>query len=100
VSRDSILAKEDVKVPYELQYTSPLHFSSDKEYNSDGSQVMFYDQLKTIESGSTLFEVHAMDNARSKGGKLVKIADIVLTTPLVTSKWGDSSLYFRHRPIF
>ena len=35
-----------------------------------------------------------------EGSQLVKIADIVLRTQLLTSAWGDANLYFRHRGVF
>ena len=39
-----------------------------------------------------------MTAPESLGGELVKIADIILKTALVTSKFADETLYFRHRP--
>ena len=56
--------------------------------------------MKTIEAGSTILEVHALTAPKAIGtGKLVHIADLVLITPLVTSKWGDEHLHFRHRNV-
>ena len=40
-----------------------------------------------------------MTAPKNLGGELVKIADIVLMTPLVTSKFADETLYFRHRSV-
>ena len=57
---------------------------------------MWYDQLKTIEEGSKILEVWALNAPYSLGGELVHMADITLMTPLVTSYWADTNLYFRH----
>ena len=61
--------------------------------------------MKRIEADTTILEVHAMTapvgatTPTGEEGKLVKIADIILRTPLLTSKWGDANLFFRHRPV-
>lgn len=60
---------------------------------------MFYDQLKRLEVGQPIFEVHALTAPASIGGEYIKIADIILKTELVTSKFGDTNLYFRHRRV-
>jgi len=85
-----------VKVPYELFFTSPQHFEHEKEIGADGNQVMFYDQLKRLEPGMTVYEVYASTGPACIGGDFIKIADIKLKTKLVTSKFGDTNLYFRH----
>lgn len=33
----TLLEQFDVKVPYELQYSSPIHFSNEKEFDNDGN---------------------------------------------------------------
>lgn len=95
----SLLEQDAVKVPYELMYSSPQHFDHEMELNEDGSQVMFYDQLKRLEVGDTVYEVHALTGPACKGGDFIKIADIKLKTKPVTSKFGDTNLYFRHRRV-
>jgi len=57
---------------------------------------MFYDQLKTIPSGSTILEVWALTAPYSLGGEWIQIAEINLLTPLGTSKFGDERLFFNH----
>ena len=96
--------EEDVSVPYELIYTSKHHFSNNKEFDEDGNQVMWFDQLKRIKAGEIIYEVHALtapDTPHPKfrteyGGELVKIADIKLKTDMYTSEWGDNHLFFHH----
>ena len=49
----------DGMIPYELEFKSPHHFSREREFDEDGNQVMFFDQLKRIKKGEVLFNVHA-----------------------------------------
>jgi len=90
------LPQNNVNIPYELQFSSPYSFSNNKEYDSDGNQVMFYNQLKTITEGQTILEVYAMTAPPDADGELVKIADIVLLSDLYTSRFGDERLHFQH----
>ena len=66
------------------------------EFDENGNQVMFYDQLKTIRAGETILEVYAMTAPPALDGQLVKIADLVLSTDLQTSRFGDERLHFQH----
>ena len=52
-----------------------------------------------MKAGETLYEVRAWSAPQELDGKLVKIADIVLETDLVTSKVGDTRLAFQHRRV-
>ncbi len=92
-----------VKIPYEIQFTSKIanEFDSKKELNSDGDQIMWYDQLKDAHvQGDIIYEVHALTAPSHLGGELVKIADIKLLTELHTSQWADQNLYFRHKGLY
>jgi len=97
----TILAKEVVKVPYEIRFVSPLRnslgFSSDKPFDSQGKQVNWFDQLKTIVAGQTIYEVMALTAPEALGGTQIKIGELILKTPLYTSQWGDEKLYFQHK---
>merc|ERR1712080_528322 len=55
------------------------------------------EDLATIPVGSLLYQVYALDAPEELGGKEKRIADLVLTSKLVTSKWGDEHLFFRHQ---
>ena len=59
----------------------------------------WYEELKAIPRGSTLFHVFAWDEPEALGGTRTKIADIVLNSELHTSLEGDQSLFFRHESI-
>jgi len=92
-----------VKIPYEVRFTSKIsnEFDSAKEFDSEGNQIMWYDQLKDAhELGDTIYEVHALTAPEALGGELVKIADINLMTELHTSRWADENLYFRHKGLY
>ncbi len=60
---------------------------------------MFYDQLKRIPQGSTIMSVEALTAPVSLGGTWVKMADIKLKTPLFTSQFADTRMFFKHHEI-
>ena len=53
----------------------------------------------TIPVGATLYKVYALDKPVELGGSETEIAELVLRTPLTTSKWGDQHLFFRHQTV-
>merc|ERR1712107_338021 len=53
--------------------------------------------LVTIPSGSVLYQVFALDVPEQLGGKEKRIADLVLTSEVVPSRWGDEHLFIRHQ---
>ena len=50
------LPKDDRSFPFEMEFRPTQHFSDEKEFDSNGNQVMWWDQLKSIENGSTVLE--------------------------------------------
>jgi len=52
--------------------------------------------MKTIEKGTIIYSVFGWTAPEELGGKLVRIANLKLLTPLYTSEFGDEFLYFRH----
>jgi hypothetical protein len=77
---------EDVKGLFPEEYSEPLH-----------------EQLQTIQPGSTLYKVFAVDkpdwsnSPHWHGEEKQEIGKIVLGSTLVTSLWGDEHMYFRHQ---
>lgn len=61
--------------------------------------MAYLKQLPTIPSGTTLFDVMAWDSPPQIGGKQWNIGSIQMTGPLITSKWGDRELFFRHQKL-
>ena len=67
----SILEDDDLLFPFDLwlEYAGPDPATlwpnwtdhSSREYSQDGTEVKFYDQLKMIPNGSTLFNVMARE---------------------------------------
>jgi len=55
---------------------------------------MFYDQLKRLEQGSTILEAWGLTAPHALGGEWVHMANINLMTPLYTSNFGDTRLFF------
>ena len=91
----------DVTIPYELEFRPTHHFSNLKEFDQDGNQVKWHDQLKRIKKGEVLFNVHAWTAPNEPGfdGRFVKIAEVKLKTDLYTSEFGDERLFFKHTNI-
>jgi len=60
----------------------------------------FLEDLVTIPIGSTLYEVWALDQPTELGGVEAHIADLVLTSEMTTSLWGDQHFYIRHQDMW
>ena len=50
-----------------------------------------------IESGTRLFDVFAHDEPEALGGREKLIGAIITTSDMVTSTYGDTRLFFRHK---
>jgi hypothetical protein len=79
------------KFPFEIIFVPDSGIKS--RFTSDYKQV-FTEQLKTIPSGSTLYKVYT--KATPTSGK-VQIGNIVLTSKLTPSYFGDKYLFFKHQ---
>jgi len=74
-----------------------LRFHPTGEFVFPDSYVQpFTEDLKTIPSGSTLYEIFAWDLPEELGGVEKHIGNLVTTTEMTTSLWGDQHLFFRH----
>jgi len=94
--RDNALINCDGKVTTSPKYPFKLIFKPNQVHQnkySDTFQISYLDQLRAVPSNTDIYEVYAIDqpNAPEK-----KIGVITTTSPMVTSKWGDESLFFRH----
>jgi len=78
--------------PYSLRYEPNAELSYDDE---DYTMTMF-EHLSGIVEGTILYKVYAKDAPTSLGGQELLIGEIVLRSDLVTSKWGDEHMFFRH----
>ena len=58
---------------------------------------------ENVSAGEVIYDVFAFTPKYWTGPKEdteVKIAEIVLTSDLKTSKWADERLYFKHRHVY
>ena len=56
----------------------------------------FLTDLASIEEGSVLYDVYAMDQPSELGGTEKKIAQIKTQSVMTTSNWGDEHFFIRH----
>merc|ERR1719339_238220 len=78
--------------PYRLRFHPTGNISFPDTYARPTTE-----DLVTIPSGSVLYQVFALDVPEQLGGEEKRIADLVLTSEVVTSKWGDQPLFIRHQ---
>ena len=85
-------AEANPRFPYRLRFCPTGDIAYPDEYHDS-----FMTDLMTISSGTTLYNVHALDAPEELDGTEQMIGELVLTSSLTTSKWGDESLFFRHQ---
>jgi len=78
--------------PFMLRFRPTGEISFPDEYVND-----FLVDLMSIPKGSTLYQVWALDVPEEMGGTETHIADLVLTSDMTSSNWGDKHLFFRHQ---
>lgn len=97
---DSQVADGLIRFPFDLyfEYAVTEDLWSDWQDRSqrwivNGQEQPFYEQLKAVQSGTTLFKVmvRATPTAVPK-----HIANIVTKSEMITSAFGDSRLFFKH----
>ena len=84
--------------PFKLRFepTAAVHTRFPKVLpGSDG--MAYVDQLKSIPANTALYDVYALDAPPQLGGKEQKIGSLQLDGQLISSKWGDEHLFFRHQ---
>ena len=85
---------ENHEMPFKLIYKPTAavsgKFPSTRQYDGEGNEIQFFDQLQTIPEGTTLFEVWAHDIPTwEEGGTFTHIANVKLESDLITSAFGD-----------
>ena len=78
--------------PFMVRFQPTGEISFPDEYVND-----FLVDLTSVPAGSTLYQVWALDVPQELGGTETHIADLVLTSDMTTTTWGDKNLYFRHQ---
>merc|ERR1719348_2942876 len=89
---DGIEVTDSMLFPYMLRFKPSGEINFPDEYVND-----WLDDLKSIPQGTTLYQVWAFDNPEELDGVETHIADLVLTSEMTTSVWGDKHLFFRHQ---
>lgn len=67
------------------------------EFSDDYDGTYFLEHLKTIQSGTSLYQIYGLDAPKELGGQEHYIGDLVTTSVMTTSHWGDANLFFRHQ---
>ena len=78
--------------PYRLRF----HPTGDIKF-SDTYTRPHTEDLVTLQNGSTLYEIYALDKPEEMFGKEKHIANLVMVSEMITSRWGDKQLFFRHQ---
>ena len=65
----------------------------------DDDYMAYIKQLPTVPEDSVLYEVYAMDQPKELGGTETLIGKVQLDGSLISSKWADENLYFRHERV-
>lgn len=79
------------KFPFKLVFEPTADVNT--KFSEDYTGTYFTEQLKTIPSGTKLYNVYAVETPDSAE---VLIGQLVLTTQLTPSKFGDQYLFFKH----
>lgn len=90
---------DDPQFPFQLrlQPNSNLTERFDSFIASDDSDMNLMDQLETIESGTKLYDVYALESPDDT--KEIKIAQLFSDSEMITSRAGDEFLFFQHQKI-
>ena len=80
-------------IPYSVRYEP----NSNLSYNDTEYTRTFHEYLSEVPVDTLLYTVYAQDRPKSQGGTEQKIGEIYLRSELVTSKWADEQMFFRHQ---
>jgi len=89
---DGVEVTDSMLFPFMLRFKPSGEVSFPDEYVND-----WLEDLKSIPMGTTLYQVWALDKPEELGGVEVHIADLVLTSDMTTTMWGDKHMFFRHQ---
>merc|ERR1712029_59516 len=89
---DGVEVTDSMLFPYMLRFKPSGEINFPDEYVND-----WLDDLKSIPQGTTLYQVWAFDKPEELDGVEVHIADLVLTSDMTTTLWGDKHMFFRHQ---
>jgi len=82
---------KEIKAPYELVYRSPF---KGHNYDEMVDERDWMTRLQEIgKEGTHILDIFAKDTV---GDEPFKVAEVILTSDLLTSKFGDERLHFQH----
>jgi hypothetical protein len=79
-----------------MKPTGDIHFPTGPPSDSKNG-CTFTDDFLTVQPGTVLHEVWALDMPVELGGTQTHIADLVTSSHMTTTHWGDANMYFRHQ---
>ena len=92
--------ENDVAYPYSVGFKPHSDVVNLFPTDLQGDDYLAYmKQLPTVPANSILYDVYALDQPKDLGGKETLIGTIQLDGSLISSKWGDENLYFRHERV-
>jgi len=83
---------ETTLMPFMLRFKPSGEVSFPDEYVND-----WIADLMSVPVGTTLYNIWALDKPVELGGVETHIGDLVLTSVMSSSVWGDKHLFFRHQ---
>lgn len=89
--------KETPIFPFELIFEPHSDVSSLFKDTKPTHPLNYLEQLKSIKPGSNLYNIYGLDAPIQLGGKKILIGTLTLDDKMVTSKFGDEALFFRHQ---
>ena len=78
--------------PYRLRFHPTGKISFPDHYTRH-----YTEDLITIQEGSILYQVFALEKPEQMEGVEMHIGNLVMVSNMVTSWWGDRKLFFRHQ---
>ena len=88
------------KFPFRLRFEPTSEVKGRFSKTLAGNDHMVYvDQLKSLPANTSLYNVYAYDGPPQTTGKESLIGKLQLDGKLISSKWGDENLFFRHQKL-
>ena len=88
----TIHAKSRYIISFHPRFKPTGEVSFPDEYVND-----WIEDLMSVPQGTTLYQIWALDKPVELGGVETHIGDLVLTSVMSSSVWGDQHLFFRHQ---
>lgn len=84
-------------IPFELIFEPHSDVKNLFKNTKPEKASQYLEDLKSVKVGSNLYDVYGLTAPKMLDGKKVLIGTLRLDSPLVSSKFGDEALFFRHQ---